>query len=454
MQIFSRLVFGVALFVVGGSVTGRTQHDIADIVDSAKRGELLTLRNAVAAGADVTVTSPDGSTALLWASYRDDLEMARWLLTVNAPLNAANDLGVTPLWAASENRNAQMVTLLVENGADPNLALLSGETAVMIAARAGSEDVVRALATAGADLDRSATRGQTALMWAAANHHPATVKVLLDYGADIDQRSAVWNQMMAVPPHSRTKRDIPHGGNTALMFAARVGDVLSAQHLVAAGANVDAADAWGMSATTIAAHGGHTELVELLLANNADPNAAVAGVAPIHNAVMRDDHEMVTRLLAHGANPNITLETWTPTRRASRDLHYPAAFVGATPLWLAARFARVDIMRLLIGHGADPRFVHEVEYIADGVYQARTERTTTLMAALAMGGTPRFRPWVPYTDPGTAESRTLAAVTLLADHGVDISAADLRGQTVLDEAEAKQYESVVTLLLERGAGNP
>ena len=158
--------------------------------------------------------------------------MARWLLTVNAPLNAANDLGVTPLWAASENRNAQMVTLLVENGADPNLALLSGETAVMIAARAGSEDVVRALATAGADLDRSATRGQTALMWAAANHHPATVKVLLDYGAAVDQRSAVWNQMMAVPPHSRTKRDIPHGGNTALMFAARVGDVLSAQHLM------------------------------------------------------------------------------------------------------------------------------------------------------------------------------------------------------------------------------
>ena len=209
-----------------------------------------------------------------------------------------------------------------------------------------------------------------------------------------------------------------------------------------------------MSATTIAAHGGHTELVELLLANNADPNAAVAGVAPIHNAVMRDDHEMVARLLTHGANPNITLETWTPTRRASRDLHYPAAFVGATPLWLAARFARVDIMRLLMGHGADPRFVHEVEYIADGVYQARTERTTTLMAALAMGGSPRFRPWVPYTDPGTAESRTLAAVTLLADHGVDISAADLRGQTVLDEAEAKQYESVVTLLLERGAGNP
>ncbi len=449
-----RLAFGVALFLVGFGVPGRTQHYIAGVVDLAKRGELTALRNAITAGGDVAAASSDGSTALLWASYRDDLEMARWLLTGNAPVNAANDLGVTPLWAASENRSAQMVALLLENGADPNMALLSGETAVMIAARAGSEEVVQVLANAGADLDRSATRGQTALMWAAANYHAATVKALLEHGADVHRRSAVWSQMMAVPPHSRTKRDIRHGGNTALMFAARAGDVLSAQHLIVAGADVDDADAWGMSATTIAAHGGHTELVDVLLKHGADPNAAVAGVAPIHNAVMRNDHEMVATLVAHGANPNITLDTWTPTRRASRDLYYPAAFVGATPLWLAARFARVDIMRLLIDHGANPRFVHEAEYIADGVYQARTERTTTLMAALAMGGSPRFRPWVPYSDPGTAESRALAAVTLLADHGVEINAVDLRGQTVLDEAEAKQYESVVTLLLERGAGNP
>ncbi len=454
MQISYRLAFGVALVLLVSGGVARAQHDIADVVDSAKRGDLETLRDVIAAGANAAAVSPDGATALLWASYRDDIEMARWLLTVNAPVNTANDLGVTPLWAASENRSAQMVALLLENGANPNLALLSGETAVMIAARAGSEEVVRLLANAGADLDRSATRGQTALMWASASHHSATVKALLEYGADVHRRSAVWSQMMAVPPHSRTKRDIPHGGNTALMFAARVGDVLSAQQLVVAGANVDDVDAWGMSATTIAAHGGYTKLVDVLLKHGADPNAAVAGVAPIHNAVMRNDDEMMAALLAHGANPNITLETWTPTRRASRDLHYPAAFVGATPLWLAARFARVDIMRLLIDHGADPQFVHETEYIADGVYEARTERTTTLMAALAMGGSSRFRPWVPYTDSGTAESRTLAAVTLLADHGVDINATDLVGQTVLDEAEAKQYESVVTLLLERGAGNP
>ena len=69
-------------------------------------------------------------------------------------------------------------------------------------------------------------------------------------------------------------RAIPHGGDTALMFAARVGDLASAKLLVAAGANVNDADAWGVSATVLAAHSGFGELVEFLLEQGADPNAA------------------------------------------------------------------------------------------------------------------------------------------------------------------------------------
>ena len=52
---------------------------------------------------------------------------------------------------------------------------------------------------------------------------------------------------MAVPPHGvpEYNRMIPHGGDTALMFAARVGDLGSARLLVGAGANVNDADALG-----------------------------------------------------------------------------------------------------------------------------------------------------------------------------------------------------------------
>ena len=424
----------------------------AGLIDAVRAGSPARVRALLEAGADADAAQLDGSSALLWATHRDHVEIVRLLIEAGADASAANDLGASPLWAASENGSTAMVRMLLNAGADPNRELLSGETAVMVAARAGSAEVVRQLAAAGADLDRQGSRGQTALMWAAAQRHPEVVQALLDGGADLSVRSDVWTQVMAVPPHSRPEynREIPHGGNTALLFAVRAGDLPSARVLVAAGADVDDADAWGVSAAALAAHGGHRELLEFLLDNGADPNAADAGFAALHDAVMRNDTRMVAALLAHGADPNQPLLTWTPTRRASRDHHYPPPFVGASPFWLAARFARIDLMRMLADHGADPHFVHEVDYIVDGRMQRQTERTTTLMAAFGMAGR-RARPWVPYGGAPTAELRTLEATMLAVELGVDVNAVDATGRTVLDEAEALQYESVLEYLVEIGA---
>ena len=444
---------GATAQVIDAAPVGALDADAAPgVLDAVRAGDAARVRTLLEAGADADAAQLDGSSALLWASHRDDVESVQLLIDAGADASAANDLGATPLWAASENGGTAVVRLLLEAGADPNRELLSGETPVMVAARAGSADVVRHLAAAGADLDRQGSRGQTALMWAAAQRHPQVVAVLLEAGADLDIRSDVWTQVMAVPPHSKPEynREIPHGSNTALLFAVRAGDLPSARILVAAGADVDDADAWGVSAAVLAAHGGHRELLEFLLDNGADPNGADAGFAALHDAVMRNDSRMVAALLAHGADPNQPLLTWTPTRRASRDHHYPPPFVGASPFWLAARFARIDLMRMLADHGADPHFVHEVDYIVDGSQQWRTERTTALMAAFGMGGR-RARPWVPYSGAGTAEFRTLDAVMLAVELGVDVNAVDATGRTILDEAEALQYESVLDYLVAQGA---
>ena len=432
---------------------GVSASDAAPVLIAAvKAGDAPRVRALLEAGVEAGAAELDGSSALLWASHRDDHESVRLLVEADADVSAGNDLGATPLWAASENGSTAVVGMLLDAGADPDRELLSGETPVMVAARAGSTDVVLQLAAAGADLDRQGSRGQTALMWAAAQRHPEVVEALLKAGADLSVRSDVWTQVMAVPPHSRPEynREIPHGGNTALLFAVRAGDLPSARVLVEAGADVDDADAWGVSAAVLAAHGGHRELLEFLLENGADPNAADAGFAALHDAVMRNDRRMVAALLAHGADPNQPLLTWTPTRRASRDHHYPPPFVGASPFWLAARFARIDLMRMLADHGADPHFVHEVDYIVDGRMQWQTERTTTLMAAFGMGGR-RARPWVPYSGAPTAELRILEAAMLAVELGVDVSAVDATGRTVLDEAEALQYESVVEYLVAQDA---
>src|SRR5262249_45098552 len=152
--------------------------------------------------------------------------------------------------------------------------------------------------------------------------------------------------VMAVPPHGYLdyNRSIPHGGETPLMFAARVGDLESARLLHGAGANVNDTDAWGVSATALAAHGGHPGLVAYLLDCGADPNAARAGFAPLHAAIMRRDAAMAEALLAHGADANARLTGWTPTRRSSKDFHFSPELVGATPFWLAARFGGPELM--------------------------------------------------------------------------------------------------------------
>ncbi len=373
----------LAVFLLGAA--GR---EVPPLVEAAKNADRDALRALLEQGASVNAAEADGTTALHWASYRDDVESADLLIRAGARVNATNDLGATPLWTASQNGSAAMVRRLLEAGADPNRALLLGETPVMVAARSGNPDVVEQLLAKGADVNARAARGQTALMWAVAQQHAEVVKVLLAHRADVHARSEVWSNVMAVPPHGLLEynRAIPHGGNTALMFAARVGDVASAKLLVAAGANVNDADAWGVSATVLAAHSGYGELVEFLLEDGADPNAAAAGFTALHEAIMRRDEKTVAALLAHGADPNAPLRTWTPTRRASRDFNFPPPLVGATPFWLAARFIDPPIMRLLVEHGADPLFVHHADYAVGMGAERRRETTTALMAATGMGG--------------------------------------------------------------------
>src|SRR5260221_2488871 len=358
------------------------------LVDAARNGDKDALRALLRKKVDVSATEGDGSTALHWASYRDDVESAGLLIRAGAKVNAANDLGVTPLWTASLNGSAAMVRSLLEAGANPNAALLSGETPLMVAARSDYPGIVEQLIAKGADVNARGARAQTALMWAVAQKHPDVVKALLAHGAGVEARSEVWSQVMAVPPHGYPgyNRSIPHGGETALMFAARVGDLDSARLLVAAGAQVDDADAWGVSATTPAAHSRFPELVEFLLEKGADPNAAGAGFTALHIAILRRDEKMVSALLAHGADPNTPLRTWTPTRRSSHDFYFEPVLVGATPFWLAARFSQPGVMRLLAKNGADPLFVHHSDSVAGRGFEHRRDVTTALMAAAGMGG--------------------------------------------------------------------
>ena len=100
-------------------------------------------------------------------------------------------------------------------------------------------------------------------MWAAAQAHPEAVNALLEGGADVRARSRTYIQTVTSEVTQRAGReelnyDVPRGGSTAILFAARSGDVESARLLIAAGADVNDALPDGASALVVAAHSGHS----------------------------------------------------------------------------------------------------------------------------------------------------------------------------------------------------
>ena len=328
------------------------------LIDAARNADKEALRALLKEGVDVNAAEADGTTALHWASYRDDLESADLLIRAGAKVNAANDLGATPLWTASLNGSAAMVRRLLQAGANPNLALLLGETPLMVASRSGNPDVVEQLIAKGANVNARGARGQTALMWAVAQQHAEVVKVLLASGADI---------------HARIGRLEPDDGGAAAR-AARVQprDPARGRH----GADVcrprrrsrvRRSCSWLPAPTSTTRMRGASarrcwrrtrgiaELVEFLLDKGADANSSARRA--LRRSTRRScaaTSRMVTALLAHGADPNAPLRTWTPERRSSADFNFAPALVGATPFWLAARFNEPHVMRLLVKHGADP----------------------------------------------------------------------------------------------------
>jgi uncharacterized protein len=127
-------------------------------------------------------------------------------------------------------------------------------------------------------------------------------------------------------------------GATALHWAVRLDDLEMADLLIGAGADVKAANRFGVTPLSLACINGNGAMIEKLLKAGADPNAALSelGETPIMMAARTGNVEAVRVLLDHGANVN--------AKETSR---------GHTALIWAASEAHPAVVKLLIEHGAD-----------------------------------------------------------------------------------------------------
>jgi len=467
-------------FVVLFAFLAATVNAQESLIDLIKAGRHDAAMDAIAS-ADVNAAGPDGSTALMYATYNVDTDLVRALLDAGARADITNQYGATPLAEALKLDNEELVGILLDAGADPDSPNLDNQTALMLASYIGNLDIADKLIDAGADVNAIETfRHQTALMWAAAENHPDVVDLLIANGADVHVKAVAddWPRQMTSEPRAQFR---PTGGLNALLYATRSGCYRCTVAIVEAGAdinqpnpdgvtpllnaidnkNFDVAmylidqgakvDVWDMT--------GRTPLYLAVDMNSFSPrNFGFASISESFNSQGENDKsiaamDIIRRLIGMGVDVNHQLTRMRPNgpgrgRFADYDMRG-----GTAALHVAVLSHDHEAIEVLLANGAD-------------VNLRNVFRLTPLMYAAGMSGNGR--------GPGGGESddmqtKVIRTIDMLLDAGADINARvndshtltakldtyiqwkDNEGRTALFGAAEIGWERVVAHLLERGA---
>jgi len=117
---------------------------------SARTGDLNSLRSTLQQGADPNARDVSGHTALIDAVAGGQIEAARVLLDAGAKVNITSSEGRTPLIEAAAQGHLDSAQLLINSGADLNVTQRGSGTALEAAERRGHNDVAALLRQAGA----------------------------------------------------------------------------------------------------------------------------------------------------------------------------------------------------------------------------------------------------------------------------------------------------------------
>ena len=465
------LVFFTAGLAASAAFAAQNTHPL---IDASESGDLRTVRALLAEGADPDARRIDGTTSLHWAVRSDHLETAVLLLEAGADARARDRYGITPLHLAAVNGNAASIARLLDAGADANAVAPNGDTALMTAVRTGRADAVRILLDGGARVDaRDAEFQQTALMLAVRENHPRVVEMLIGRGADVDAHTRIGPTPEFQPPckgtgcgsegvginrgglPDRGRRAETRGGMTPLLYAAREGRIEAAGLLIAAGADVERAEANGIRPLLMAVLNNRMDVARLLLDSGADPNAddfwgrrpLWAAVeyrnldmnnrdqdSPTHNGVDRGPIlEFIRVLIDAGADVNARTREVPPSRRwlySLGDVSW-VDFTGQTPFLRAALSGDTATMRLLLEHGADPNL-------------PTLAGTTPLMAASGVN-------WVVAQTYTESDRALIDAVRLCLELGADVNATNTMGLSALLGAANRGSNDIIRILVDNGA---
>jgi 7,8-dihydropterin-6-yl-methyl-4-(beta-D-ribofuranosyl)aminobenzene 5'-phosphate synthase len=250
--------------------------------------------------------------------------------------------------------------------------------------------------------------------------------------------------------------------------AAMEGNLEKVQALIADNPGLtDAKDEMGRTPLHLACHGGHTELVKLLLAKGADmeakfPNGSTAlfwtipeghkeilellmakgadiqakqndGTSLLHIAAALGQSEIAELLIEKGLNPN--------TKQSG----------GSTPLVYAVSRGHRQVVELLLDKGADVNVQDNAGYSPVHVAAIRANKEM-LQVLISKGADLNQKNRMGLTAlHDTAMQGQKEIVALLIDNGADFKIKDPSGQTPLHLAANHGRKEVVELLCKKGA---
>ena len=498
METFRRCAWGTRLALTAVFALHASPLSAASLAaDAAMNGDIGGLRSLLERKADVNAPQADGATAIEWAAYRDNLQMADLLIAAGANVKTPNREGATPLSLASINGSPAMLQALLKAGADPNERGPQGETPLMLASRNGNTDAIRVLLDRQADVGaKEKLRGTTALMWAVEQAHPAAVKMLIEHGANVsdgsnpDTRNARNNLANTVTerlnssfgaagqarargtagnvganaqpagedfrPPSRRPAPTDGGGLTPLVFAARQDCMECAKLLLEAGADVNQRTRYGWTPLLVATQNRHYKLAAYLLDRGA--NARIAnngGWSPLYLATDNrniesgdypvrtpdmDHLEFIKLLLAKGADVNARIcgTASTPAKCTGDSTETRTNF---TMQWLFEDGATPFLRAAQSGDVTLMKLL-----LAKGadpkIFTAHN--VTPLAAASGIG-------WVEGVTFEWSEAESLEAVRMCLESGIDPNVADDEQRTALHGAAHKGRPAVIQMLFDHGA---
>jgi uncharacterized protein len=411
------------------------------VADAAERGDVGAVRDLIRSGVDVNAAQGDGMTALHWAAFHGNAEMASALVRAKANTKAVTRLGhYTALHLAAKGGFGNVVTILVDAGSPVNALTSTGDvTALHFASAAGSVEAITALLDHGADVNaRETARGQTPLMFAASFNRLDALKTLLKRGADVRITSTVVDLPVedAVDRAAGKRRDEVLDG-----FRAKAEDTLTwhpdtkqVQAAVKAAEEVqentkDAKAAepqeesflgsdevagfsglvgrmGGLTALLHAVREGNTECAMALLDAGADINKVSDGdhTSPMLMAVINGYFDMALTLLAKGADPNLASDAGaTPLYDAINTQWAPRSRYPQQQAYALQKATYLDLMKALLDAGANPnvRLTRHLWYMS---------YTFDLLGVDTRGATPFWR---------AAYATDVEAMKMLVAYGAD-----------------------------------